>query len=217
MKINGIEITGAIFDMDGTLLDSMGTWYTVGSDYMRSLGMTPPPTLDEDILRLTLEDAARHIQSLGVDKPVPEIHAGINGVMDDYFLNRAECRPGVADFLEMLRTAGIPITIATASDRTQVENGLKHAGIFHYIDRIFTCTELNTGKHETKVFDSAREFMGTDIESTWVFEDARHAAQTAKRGGYKVLGIWDASEPDQKELQETADVYVREFVEVKCC
>jgi phosphoglycolate phosphatase-like HAD superfamily hydrolase len=100
MKIRGIEITGAIFDMDGTLLDSMGTWYTVGSDYMRSLGMTPPETLDEDILRLTLEDAAKHIQSLGVDKPVHEIHAGINGVMDDFFLNRAECRPGVIDFLE---------------------------------------------------------------------------------------------------------------------
>lgn len=214
MKIRGIDITGAIFDMDGTLLDSMGTWYTVGSDYMRSLGMTPPDSLDEDILRLTLEDAAKHIQSLGVDKPVGEIHADINGVMDDFFLNRVECRPGVKAFLEALRAAGVPITIATASDRVQVENGLKHAGIFRYIDRIFTCTELGTGKHETKVFDAAREFMGTGIESTWVFEDARHAAQTAKSGGYKVCGIYDMSEPDQAELEMTADVYIRSFEEL---
>ena len=214
MNIRGIEITGAIFDMDGTLLDSMGTWYTVGSDFMRSLGMTPPETLDEDILRLTLADAAEHIRSLGVDKPAEEIHAGINGVMDDFFLNRAECRPGVKAFLTALRAEGVPITVATASDRVQVENGLKHAGIFHYIDRIFTCTELDTGKHETKVFDTAREFMGTDIGSTWVFEDARHAAQTAKSGGYKVCGIFDPSEPDQAELEKTADVYIRSFEEL---
>ena len=214
MKILGIEITGAIFDMDGTLLDSMGTWYTVGSDYMRSLGMTPPETLDEDILRLTLEDAAKHIQSLGVDKPVHEIHAGINGVMDDFFLNRAECRPGVIDFLEKLKAAGVPMCVATATDRTQVENGLRHAGIDGYFGRIFTCTELNTGKHEPKVFDAAREFMGSDISSTWVFEDARHAIQTAKKVGYKVLGIFDASEPDQQEIMDTADVYIKEFTEI---
>ena len=102
----------------------------------------------------------------------------------------------------------------TCRHRVQVENGLKHAGIFHYIDRIFTCTELDTGKHETKVFDTAREFMGTDIESTWVFEDARHAAQTAKSGGYKVCGIFDPSEPDQAELEKTADVYIRSFEEL---
>ena len=214
MKLRDHEITGVIFDMDGTLLDSMGTWYTVGSDYMRSLGMVPPPSLDEDILRLTLEDAAEHIRSLGVDKPAAEIHAGINGVMDDFFLNRVECRPGVVNFLERLKAAGVRITIATASDRVQVENGLKHAGIFHYIERIFTCTELNTGKHETVVFDAARAFMGTDIASTWVFEDARHAAQTAKRGSYKVCGIFDPSEPDQEALKEAADVYIKSFEEL---
>lgn len=214
MKIRGIEITGAIFDMDGTLLDSMGTWYTVGSDYMRSLGLTPPPTLDEDILRLTLEDAAKHIQSLGVDRPAEEIHAGINSVMDDFFLNRVKCRPGVEEFLEKLRNEGVGITVATASDRTQVENGLRRAGIFGYIDRIFTCTELNTGKHEPKVYDAAREYMGSDMASTWVFEDARHAAQTAKRGGYRVLGIYDPSEPDQAELESVSDVYIHQFTEL---
>ena len=214
MKLREFEITGAIFDMDGTLLDSMGTWYTVGSDYMRSLGMEPPPSLDEDILRLTLEDAAAHIRSLGVDKPVSEIHAGINSVMDDFFLNRVECRPGVIGFLERLKAAGVGITVATASDRVQVENGLKHAGIFHYIDRIFTCTELDTGKHEPKVYEAARRFMNADISSTWVFEDARHAAQTAKRGGFRVCGVFDPSEPDQNELKEASDVYIRSFEEL---
>ena len=214
MKIGNSDIAGAIFDMDGTLLDSMGAWVTVGSDYMHLQGMTPPPTLDDDILRLTLADAAAHIRSLGVNKPAHEIQAGINAVMDDFFLNRVEARPGVREYLERLRNAGVRICVATASDRTQVENGLRHAGILGYIERIFTCTELNTGKHEPKVFDAAREFMGTDIDATWVFVDARHAAQTAKSGGYRVCGIYDPSEPDQDELREAADVYIKSFEEL---
>jgi len=60
-----MAITGAIFDVDGTLLDSMGAWRTVGSDYMRSLGLTPPPDLDDAILRLSVEEAAEYIKNLG--------------------------------------------------------------------------------------------------------------------------------------------------------
>lgn len=203
-----ILIKGAIFDMDGTLLDSMGAWYTAGSRYIRSLGMTPPPTMDEDILRLSLAEASVYMRDLGVDKPLDEIQAGFNGVMDDFYFNEVEARPGVHAFLETLKKNGIPMCVSTASDRYQVEAALKKVGIADYFMRIFTCTELNTGKHESKIFDAAREFMGTDKAATWVFEDARHAAGTAKKAGYKVCGICDAAEPDQKALEKLADVYV---------
>ena len=207
-KDGNILITGAIFDMDGTLLDSMGAWYTAGSKYIRSLGMTPPPTMDEDILRLSLAEAAVYMRDLGVDKPLDEIQAGFNGVMDDFYFNEVEARPGVHAFLETLRAKGIPMCVSTASDRYQVEAALKRTGLFDYFERIFTCTELNTGKYESKIFDAARDFMGTDVNTTWVFEDARHAAGTAKKAGYKVCGIADEAEPDQKALAEIADVYV---------
>ena len=209
-----INYDAAIFDMDGTLLDSMGAWYTAGSRYIRSLGMTPPPTMDEDILRLSLAEAAVYMRDLGVDKPLDEIQAGFNAVMDDFYANHVEARPGVPEFLEKLRRAGVPMCVATASDRYQVEMALKRNGIFRYFARIFTCTELDTGKHEPKIFHAAREFMGTDTRDTWVFEDARHAAQTAKAAGFRVCGIADASEPDQGELMRTADVYVREITEL---
>ena len=201
-----ILIAGAIFDMDGTLLDSMGAWYTAGSRYIRSLGMTPPPTMDEDILRLSLAEAAVYMRDLGVNKPLDEIQAGFNAVMDDFYFNEVEARPGVHEFLETLKKKGVPMCVSTASDRYQVEAALKRTGLFGYFGSIFTCTELNTGKHESKIFDAAREFMGTNTDTTWVFEDARH--------GYKVCGICDASEPDQKELEELADVYVKSVEEL---
>lgn len=209
-----MDIKAAIFDMDGTLLDSMGAWLTAGSRYMRSLGMTPPPTLDDDILRMSIIEAATHMQGLGIPKTVGEIQDGFNATMDDFFENQVQPRPGVPEFLEKLKKMGVRICVATASDRKQVEAALKHAQIFRYIERIFTCTELATGKHESKVFDVAREFMGADIEHTWVFEDARHAAGTAKKAGYKVCGVCDPSEPDQEELRAIADVYVLSIEEL---
>ena len=214
ISMKDMNIKAAIFDMDGTLLDSMGAWYTAGSRYIRSLGMTPPPTLDEDILRLSLAEAAVYMRDLGVDKPLDEIQAGFNSVMDDFYFNHVEARPGVTEFLEKLRAKGVPMCVSTASDRYQVEAALKRVGIFHYFGRIFTCTELSTGKHEPRIFDAAREFMGTDAGDTWVFEDARHAACTAKNAGYRVCGVADASEPDQAELEKIADIYVREITEL---
>ena len=213
MQINDMNIAGAIFDMDGTLLDSMGAWYDAGSRYMRSLGMTPPPTLDDDLLRLSLAEAAAHMQALGVDKPVDAIQAGFNSMMDEFYGSQVRPRPGVPEFLERLRSAGVRICVATASDRYQVETALAHAGIATYIERIFTCTELHTGKHEPLIFNAAREFMGTDIAATWVFEDARHAAGTAKAAGYKVCGVHDPSEPDQAGLRAVADIYIKSFEE----
>ena len=213
VKLNGLNIAGAIFDMDGTLLDSMAAWYDAGSRYMRSLGMTPPPSLNHDLLRMTLAEAAAHMQALGVNKPVEEIHAGFNSVMDEFYACQVRARPGVPEFLARLSSAGVRICVATASDRYQVEMGLAHAGLARYIERIFTCTELHTGKHEPAIFNAAREFMGTDKSATWVFEDARHAACTAKNAGYRVCGVFDPSEPDQSGLRAAADVYVKSFEE----
>lgn len=213
MKLNEMNIAGAIFDMDGTLLDSMGAWYDAGSRYMRSLDMTPPPTLNDDLLRLSLAEAAAHMQALGVNKPVEEIQAGFNSMMDEFYASQVCARPGVPEFLARLRRAGVRVCVATASDRYQVEMALAHAGIAQYIERIFTCTELHTGKHEPAIFNAAREFMDTDINATWVFEDARHAAATAKNAGYKVCGVHDPSEPDQPGLRVVADVYIKSFEE----
>ena len=208
------NIKAAIFDMDGTLLDSMGAWYTAGSRYMRSLGMTPPPTLDEDILRLSRAEAAAHMQALGVDKSIEEIREGFNATMDDYYNNHAMPRPGAVVFVQRLHNAGTRICVASATDRRQVEAGLRHAGLYDMVERIFTCSELDTSKSDPKIFLAACDFMGATPEDTWVFEDARHAAETAKNAGFKVCGINDASEPDQKELEALADVYVLSMEEL---
>lgn len=206
-----MAIKGAIFDVDGTLLDSMGAWRTVGSDYMRSLGLTPPPDLDDAILRLSVEEAAEYVKNLGAPGDADKIRIDMNGFVDEFYKNQVSARPGIPEMLSFFKEKGVKITVATASDREQVENGLIHAGIMGFIDRIFTCTELSTTKHHPDIFHAAREYMGTEISETWVFEDARHSAETAKNAGYMICGIFDPSEPDQTGLEKIADIYLRTF------
>ena len=204
-------IKGAIFDIDGTLLDSMGAWRTVGSDYMRRRGFVPPDDLDATLLRMSLIEGAEYISSLGVPGTPERLRLEMNEMVDEFYRERVCARAGVPELLRALSAAGVRVCVATATDRAQVEAGLKHTGIARYIERIFTCTELETTKHEALIFNTARDFMGTPTAETWVFEDARHAAETAKRAGFRVCAIFDPSEPDQEGLKAAADVYLTTF------
>ena len=204
-------ISGAIFDMDGTLLDTMPAWATVGRDFMRAKGRTPPADVDERMLRMSLTEAAEYLRSLGVDESPEEIRAALNRFVDGFYCNDAPLKPGVKEFLGALRAAGVRMCVATASDRAQAEAAFSRLEVLSYFDRILTCTELSTTKAEPVIFDAARAALGTPRAATWVFEDARHAAETARRAGYPVCAVFDASEPDRAGLAATADLYLDSF------
>lgn len=204
-------ISGAIFDMDGTLLDTMSAWATVGRDFMRAKGKTPPPDVDERMLRMSLTEGAEYLRSLGIDESPAQIRAALNRFVDGFYQNDAPLKPGVKEFLGALRAAGVRMCVATASDRAQAEAAFARLGVLSYFDRILTCTELGTTKAEPGIFDAARAAMGTPRAQTWVFEDARHAAETARRAGYPVCAVFDASEPDRAGLTAASDVYLDSF------
>ncbi len=197
--------------MDGTLLDSMPAWASVGRNFMLQKGLTPPPEVDEAMLRMSLTEAASYLQGLGVDEPPARIQAGLNGLVDDFYRNAAPLKPGVKPFLAALHAAGVRMCVATASDRAQAEVAFARLGILALFDGILTCTQLHTTKAEPILFDAARTLMGTARETTWVFEDARHAAETARRAGYPVCGIFDASEPDRDGLTAASCLYLTAF------
>ena len=205
-------IRGAIFDMDGTLLDSMYIWHTIGEDYLRSLGIEPRENLAAVFKTFTMEQSARYYQEhYGVTLSVQEIIAGVNKLVEDFYRYTAKLRPGVAEFLETLRRAGVRMNIATATDRYLVEAALSRNGVLGYFEHIFTCTEVGCGKERPDIYEAALRALGTKKADTWVFEDAFHAAQTAANAGFPVLGIYDPSEKDQEGLIKSARVYLESF------
>ena len=125
----------AIFDFDGTLFDSMFIWDRIGEVYLRSLGIEPKPSLREDLRPLSLYQSACYFQS-EYDLPlsVEEIMSGINRTVADFYIHTVLPKPGVASFLEQLKSKGISMCIATASERDQVEAALRRCRMEHHFE-----------------------------------------------------------------------------------
>ncbi len=207
-----MKITCAIFDFDGTLFDSMFIWDRVGEIYLRSLGKEPKPSMRDDVRALSLYQSAYYFQkeydlSLSVEK----IMAGINQTIEHFYIHEVLPKPGVSAFLEQLKQAEIPMCIATASDRYQIEAALCRCEMEHYFEAIFTCSEVGHGKDEPVIFRKAMEHFGADRSTTVVFEDAIHAIQTAKADGFAVVAVFDNSEKRQIEIRNLSDCYLADF------
>ncbi len=207
-----MKIDCVVFDFDGTLFDSMFIWDIAGGMYLRSVGREPKPFLLDTIKALSLYQTACYFRDeyalpLSVDK----IMAGINRTVEHFYINEIQPKPGVTGFLEELKKAGIPVCIATASDRYQIEAALKRCSMEQYFDAIFTCSEVGHGKDEPFIFRKAMEHFGASRSGTVIFEDAIHAAETAKADGFTVAAVFDGSEKRQDELRALADLYLPDF------
>ena len=207
-----MKIKCAIFDFDGTLFDSMFIWESVGEIYLRSLGKEPKPSLREDVRALSLYQSACYFRK-EYDLPLSEeqIMSGINKTIEHFYINEVMPKPYVTEFLDEMKQKGIPMCIATASDRYQIEAALSRCGMSHYFEAIFTCSEVGYGKDEPVIFRKAMEYFGSDRGSSIIFEDALHAIKTAKNDGFMVVSVFDNSEKRQDEIRAISDCYIRDF------
>ena len=207
-----MKINCAIFDFDGTLFDSMFIWENVGEIYLHSLGKEPKPSMREDVRPLSLYQSACYFQKeYDLSLSVADIMAGINRTIEHFYIHEVLPKPGVVDFLKRMKQAAIPLCIATASDRYQIEAALHRCGIDDYFEAIFTCSEVGHGKDEPVIFQKAMEYFGADCSTTVVFEDALHAIQTAKADGFAVVAVFDNSEKRQTEIRDLSDCYIEDF------
>lgn len=207
-------ITGAIFDVDGTLLDSMGIWEHAGEMYLSRLGIRGGPRLGRILYPMSMDEAAAYLREhYGLKQTVREITEGVSETVRDFYFYQVNPKPGVANFLKMLQARGIPMAIATSSDRQVVEGALDRLGMSRFFRGIFTCAQAGAGKSRPDVYELALESLeGARRESTWVFEDAFFAARTAGEAGFAVAGVYDSfSDSSQEKLMEAADYYMRDF------
>lgn len=207
-------LKGAIFDFDGTLVDSMFIWDTIGEDYLRSLGKEPHEDLKETFMTLTLEEAAEYYRThYGVTLSVKEIVDGVNTMVEGIYRTRVALKQGVADFLAQLKENGTRMCIATVTDRYLVEETLDRLGILQYFSEIFTCAEVGYGKDKPIIYRKALEHLDTAKNETYVFEDSLFALKTAKADGFTTVGVYDRHENRQDNLKNLADYYIVDFAD----
>ena len=207
-------IKGAIFDLDGTLLDSMFIWDTSGEEYLRSLGKEPHEDLNETFMTLTLEEAAEYYREhYGVTLSVKEIVDGINAMVEQTYRTKVTLKPGISEYLAWLKENGVRMCVATVTDRYLVEEILERLGVRHYFSEIFTCAEVGFGKDKPIIYQKALEHLGTEKSDTYIFEDLPFALNTAKTDGFPTVGVYDRHEAHQDELKELADYYIFDFTD----
>ena len=205
-------LKGAIFDFDGTLVDSMFIWETFAEDYLKSLSKDPKENLRETFATFTLEQAAEYYQNYyDVSLSTEEIVSGINEMVLQSYRTKVALKNGVAEFLKKLKSQGVKMCVATVTDRFIVEEVLEKLGVRDYFSEIFTCSEIGCNKETPNIYNKALAHLKTEKSETVVFEDAFYALMTAKNDGFRVAGVFDKHEKNQVQIKANADHYITDY------
>ena len=146
-------IRGAIFDVDGTLLDSMGIWEVAGVRYLESIHVEPEPGLSKILYPMTIEEGVAYVrEQYHLSQSAEEITQGLLMVVRDFYYKQVQEKEDVKKFLEQLYVDKIPMIVATAGHKEYAEAALRRLGMDHYFRDILTCSELGRGKHEPEIY-----------------------------------------------------------------
>ena len=212
-----MTLKGAIFDLDGTLLDSMGIWETIGDEYLLMKGCKPLPNLWEKLKALSmLQTAVYFKEEYGLQDSVEDICSQVNAMIEYKYSMEIQFKPTALSFIKKLDRLGVRMCIATATDRHLTEAALQRLDALEYFCGIVTCTEVGCGKDRPLIYERALELLKTEKDNTIVFEDALHGVETAKKAGFRAAGVYDASaDGDREQIQRIANWYIRSFEELE--
>ena len=211
------DFDAAIFDMDGTLLDTMRYWRYTSLEYLLAHQL---PVRPEDLARmewtssraLVKESAERE----GFDMGSWQTMVGeLEEFMNRHYLHDAKRRENVPELLEKLRGMGKPMCVATGAPRQYARNGLSRLGILKYFEFVTDCYEFGMDKSQPEYFEEVARRLGTKPERCVVFEDALYAMKSAKTAGCRVVAIEDSTARLQRdEIRALADRYILNYSEL---
>ena len=207
-----MKFEGAIFDLDGTLTDSMYIWNEAPKALVRQFGGQPPEDLAEDIKEMGRREAAEYLRSrFSLSATPEELMDTLNDLVTEEYRSRVPMKPGADQLLSRLAARDIPCCIATASEAFQARSAMERLGLWQHFRFAVSCVQYG-GKTRPDIYLEAARRLGTAPAETVVFEDALHAARTAHEAGFRVCGVWDrTAEEDQAALRDLADWYVRDL------
>lgn len=210
------SIRAAIFDVDGTLLDTMPTWHNAGERYLATIGVKAEPGLGDILFAETTESGSTYIiDHYRLNLSREEVSRGIIAQMEEYYRDEAQPKEGAVEFLETLKQAAVPMAVVTSTEGSCIRDAFARLDLSDYFTVILSAQDLGTTKKEPAIWTAASEAMGVNPKDTWVFEDGLYAVDAANSFGYHTAGLYDIiSEADQPMIRAHADVYLNSFTEL---
>lgn len=181
-----------IFDMDGTILDSMDYWKYLGRDYLKANNIVPPDNLNEIIEDMTMEESSKYfIEKLGLNKDSETIIKEIYDLIEYEYENIIEPKEDIKKIILDEYEKGTSMCILTTSGYNCAEKAMKRVGLNHCFKKIITSDMLNMSKRTKDIYLKTCEIMKYNIDETIVYEDAPYAIKAAKEAGLKVVEVYD--------------------------
>ena len=212
--LDGIE--AAIFDLDGTLIDSMWMWRQIDVEYLAQFGIPLPDDLQETIEGWSFNETAKYFQErFGITDDINVIKAEWNAMAYDFYQNKVQLKPGVTEFLKELKKRGIRCGIATSNSNELVAAVLRNLKVREYFEEIHTACEVEHGKPFPDIYLLVSRKLGVEPSKCLVFEDILPGIEAGKAAGMKVCAVYD--EYSHKELAvkiARSDYYFRGFDEI---
>lgn len=205
------NIKGAIFDMDGTLLDSMPVWHRLTQNYLKQFNVH---ITDEDFAAcegFSQPEVADYFLARHPELPLTRetMLSGMDALITSRYESIAVPKDGVLDFLERMRRQGVKMAIATLTARRHAEKALLDRDMMQYFEFMLTIEDIGVSKREPDIYLAAAERLGLAPADCMVFEDAPYAGVTAHRAGFQLCGLAEpAYAAGEAELRSVSDVFI---------
>lgn len=207
-----MKIKGAIFDMDGTVIDSLWVWdylwEELGKKYLGKEGFRPSAEDDRAVRTMILKDVAAFIAEGYSMGDAEEVFKTTEQVIERFYRERVEPKKDVIGLLDRMKSEGVRMCVASATARELLSIAIRRCDLGKYFEAVVSCADVGKGKDCPDVFMEALRVLGTPLDETAVFEDSALAAETSKRAGFFVVGVYDPDNYGQERLMKNSDRYI---------
>lgn len=208
-------IRAAVFDFDGTLMDSMPDWCRKMLYQLDEAGVAYPDDIIRRITPMGDVKSAQYFQELGLQKSMEDILAGMRAYALDAYSNRILPKAGVRTYLQHLRTQGVPMCVLTASPREMITPCLARNEMTDYFVFTRSCDEMGLSKAQTQIYQATAELLGCAAAECLFFDDNIVALRTAKEAGMRTVAVYDdTSRDDWAAIVQLADYAIISFEEL---
>lgn len=209
-------IKAFVFDMDGTIADSMPLWRMTNREVLEKYSYPIDSELESRLVTLTSWDVAGLLKEAGLAER-DEVSRLYVELMLVRYMTVVKAKPGIEDFLILLRESGVRVFLASATPVHATEKALEKLGLLQYFERLFDDTSFGMHKGNPEFFTRLSAEIEVPARDCAMFEDSLYAARSAKAAGYTVYAIKDETADKRPEMPEgliaESDVYVTDFFE----
>lgn len=211
-----MNFEAAIFDLDGTLIDSMYVWQKIDFEFFKKRNMELPKGYVEVIKTMSYYDSALYTkQKYNLKESVKDIMNEWSEMAIVEYTNNIKAKPNAEKYLNYLKDRNIKIGLATASPKEFYIPVLKNNNLIDYFNCFTDASEVENGKDSPDIYILTAKRLGINESKCIVFEDVLKAVKSAKKAGMTVYGVYDEDSLNEKdEIIKCADGYIYNFEEM---